>query len=145
MAVCYLDTSAILKRYVNEETSPAFEAFVLSRSFEFVLTPLALTEVAAALRRRLRMGDFSARYAVMAGRQFHNDLLTGSDWRLADFDPATFRSAANLISTLPVALSTLDALHLASALRLKVDALATADRQLATAARRSRLQVFSFS
>lgn len=143
MALCYLDTSAILKRYINEETSAAFDAFVLARTFEFVLTPLALTEVAAALRRRLRMGDISARYATQAGQQFQDDLTSG-DWRLADFDPGTFRGAANLVTTLPVALSTLDALHLASALKLQVDAFATADRQLATAAKRSRLRVFSF-
>ncbi len=143
MPVCYLDTSALLKRYVNEAQSAAFDAFVLARSFEFVLTPLSLTEVASALRRRLRMGDFSARYAALAGQQFQNDLTSG-DWRMADFDPATFRNAATLISTLPVPVSTLDALHLASALRLEADGFATADRQLASAARRSRLQVFSF-
>lgn len=143
MPACYLDTSAILKRYVNEETSAAFDTFVLARGFEFVLTPLALTEVAAALRRRLRMGDFSARYAALASRRFQDD-LSGSDWRLVDFDPAAFRDAANLISTLPVPLATLDALHLASALRLEVDAFATADKQLATAAKRARLRVISF-
>lgn len=144
MRVCYLDTSAVLKRYVNEDTSAAFDAFVLTRSFQFVLTPLALTEVAATLRRRLRMGDFSARYAAAAGQQFEDDLTSG-EWKMAAFDPAAFRDAATLIATLSTPLSTLDALHLAAALRLKVDAFATADRQLASAARRSRLQVISFS
>jgi predicted nucleic acid-binding protein len=143
MAVCYLDTSAVLKRYINEDTSAAFDQFVLARAFEFVLTPLALTEVISSLRRRVRMGDLSARYSAMASQQFQDDLSVG-EWRMADFEPTTFRSAAKLISTLAVPLSTLDALHLASALHLRVDAFATADRQLATAARRSRLRVFSF-
>ena len=143
MPICYLDTSAVLKRYVNEDKSAAFDAFVLTRAFDFVLTPLALTEVAAALRRRLRMGDIEDRYAALAGQQFQEDLAS-ENWRMTDFDAAVFRSAAALISTLPVALSALDALHLASALRLDATAFATADRQLARAAKRSRLQVFSF-
>lgn len=143
MPVCYLDTSAILKRYVNEDESAAFDAFVLGKSFDFVLTPLCLTEMAAALRRRLRMGDFSAAYATLAKERFDDDLTSGN-WRMAEFDPTMFRRAAALVSTLPVALSTLDALHLASALRLEAEAFATADRQLATAARRSHLKVISF-
>ena len=144
MPVCYLDTSAILKRYVNEENSAAFEAFMLQRRFDFVLTPLSLTEVASSLKRRLRMGDFSAAYAAEASRRFQDDLLGSADCRLVDFDAAAFRNASALIQSLPVALSTLDALHLASALLLKVDAFATSDKQLAIAARRSRLRVFSF-
>lgn len=144
MPLCYLDTSAVLKRYVNEDHSAAFDSFVLARTFDFVLTPLSVTEVASALRRRLRMGDFSARYAALAGQQFQHDLTSG-EWRMMDFEPSTFRAAATLISASSAALSTLDALHLASALQLRVDAFATADKQLAAAAKRSSLKVFSFS
>ena len=144
MATCYLDTSAVVKRYVSEDTSAAFEAFVLAGTFEFVLTPLVLTEMASTLRRRQRMGDFSASYATAASRLFHDDLLSGSEWRLVDFTPNLFRSAANLISSMASALTTLDALHLAAALQMKVEAFATADRQLAAAARKSKLQVHVF-
>jgi predicted nucleic acid-binding protein len=143
MPACYLDTSAVLKRYVNEARSADFESFVLAHAFDFVMSPLVVTEIAGALQRRVRVGDITSRYAEAARQRFHDDLI-GGGWQLLDFDPATFSRAATLVATLASPLSTLDALHLTSAAHAEVAALATADRQLAAAARKMRLRVFPF-
>ena len=143
MSVCYLDTSAVIKRYLSEPNSAEFDAFVLQADFDFIMSPLVITEITSALARRVRNKEIKANFAASTKQLFQDDLLTG-DWALMEFQPATFTDASSLISTLTAPLSTLDALHLACALNSQANALATADKQLATAARKAGLQVFTF-
>ncbi len=143
MSVCYLDTSAVLKRYLSEPLSTEFDEFVLTSDHEFVMSALVFTEITSALARRVRMRDVAVDFAAVAKQRFQDDLMFGN-WGLIDFHNSMFSSAASLISTLPAPLSTLDALHLACALDAAADALATADKQLAVAARHAGLQVFPF-
>jgi uncharacterized protein len=143
MPLCYLDTSAVIKRYIEEPNSAAFDTFFLSRSFDFVISPLVITEITSALAKRARQRDITSAFASSTKQIFQDEVLTGS-WDLMEFVSSTFSQAASLISTLNLPLATLDALHLACALTAHADALATADKQLATAATKSGLQVFTF-
>lgn len=142
-SICYVDTSALLKRYVEEPGSTSFESFCESSSHDLVISPLVATEFTGSLQRRLRGGDISVRYASQARRRFHDDVVAAG-WRIVEFESAVFSTASDLMISLGSPLATLDALHLACALFYKVDALATADRQLATAGRRAKLQVYTF-
>ena len=105
MSVCYLDTSAVIKRYLSEPNSAEFDAFVLQADFDFIMSPLVITELTSALARRVRNKEIKANFAASTKQLFQDDLLTG-DWALMEFQPATFTDASSLISTLTAPLST---------------------------------------
>ena len=143
MPVCYLDTSAVLKRYLSEPMSTEFDTFVLTSDHEFVISALVVTEITSALARRVRMRDVAADFAADARQRFQDDVMFGN-FGMIDFQASMFSHAASLISSLQAPLSTLDSLHLACALEATADGLATADKQLALAAQQAGLRVFPF-
>ena len=130
----YVDTSALVKRYVNEGASARFDAF-LADSAELVSSPLGLTEFESMLQRRLRQGDFDRAYLEKT-RDFLGRDIESALWQLLPFDPAVLPHATRLLRTLSAPLATLDSIHLASAQAAGCDSLATADRQFARAATR---------
>jgi predicted nucleic acid-binding protein len=143
VGTCYIDTSALIKRYVEEDGSDAFEAFCESPRLDGVVSPLGVTEFGSVLQRRLRTGELTQRHTSAMRQRLLADISTGG-WRIIAFEADVFSTADHLLSDLGAPLSTLDALHLACALRHGAPALATADRQLAAAARKAKLQVHLF-
>jgi uncharacterized protein len=111
--VIYLDTSALIKRFVNEKGSPLVQSIVEGRE-AIATAKIAYAEIFAGLARKLRENNLSkAQYAV-ACRQFE------SDWQAylrIELEDAILLSARDLIQRHP--LRGFDAVHLASALRLK--------------------------
>ena len=142
-AVCYVDTSALIKRYLRETGSEAFEVFCARTEIERVICPLGITEFTSALQRRLRLGNLNARQVALVRQGLIADVASGG-WRVIDFESDVFSKANQLLGELGAPLSTLDALHLACALQYGVVHFATADLQLATAARKAKLQVHTF-
>jgi uncharacterized protein len=140
----YIDTSALAKRYVAESGSTEFEAFVAGQNDECVICPLGAIELESVLQRLQRQGLIDGAYALQARRDFASDLASAV-WSMQRFDAASFARGTELLRTLSCALGTLDALHLACAIELGCDALATGDRQLARAARECKLSVHSFA
>ena len=140
----YVDTSALVKRYVNEPNSQAFDDFVAASDEEFVLVPLTLVELQSVLTRRLRQRDFDRNYLKRLRSLFDADLRSAL-WVVQPFPTEAFNDATRLIEQLDVAVATLDALHIASAAALGCSALATADRQQALAAQRCGLSIHDFS
>ena len=143
MAV-YVDTSALVKRYVLEPTSPAFDAFVAAADKDLFISPLTITEFEAVLHRRLRQRDFDKPFMQRAQTLFSQD-IAASLWQVQAFEPAAFQDAVRLIREVGVPLATLDALHLGSALHYGCTHIATSDTQLARAAQRSGLVIHDFS
>jgi uncharacterized protein len=139
----YIDTSALVKRYVHEPSSQAFDDFVAASDDEFVLSPLTLVELQSVLMRRLRQRDFDRVYLKRLRALFNNDMRAAL-WVVRPFPTEAFAEAARLIEELDVALATLDALHVASAQFLGCTRFATADGQLARAAQRCGLIVDGF-
>jgi predicted nucleic acid-binding protein len=102
----YLDSSALIKRYVDEPDSDAAEALLLSDP-EWVTAQITLVEVRLALHRRL--DEPATRFAVEALER---------DWRrllVVAVDEITCRLASELGVT--TGARSLDALHLAAAER----------------------------
>jgi uncharacterized protein len=140
--VIYLDTSALIKRFVNEKGSPLVQSIVEGRE-AIATAKIAYAEIFAGLARKLRGNDLSkAQYAV-ACRQFE------SDWqaylRIA-LEDAILLSARDLIQRHP--LRGFDAVHLASALRLKTAlggeiTFAAADGRLLKAAEAENLKLLN--
>lgn len=143
-SICYVDTSALVKRYVEEHGSSAFDEFCDSDECDLVISPLVATEFTSVLQRRVRDRHMTARHASEARRRFLDDVTSGG-WRMIEFGSAIFAKASDLMVTLGAPLATLDALHLACALVNEADALATSDQQLAVASRRAKLHVHSFA
>jgi uncharacterized protein len=126
--VVYLDASALVKLLVSEPGSDALRAF-LADVRSRVTSRIAAVEVSRAVARRPGL----ERVAV--------DALLGSV-SFRELDSGVARIAA---SVRPVALRSLDAIHLASALTLlpALDAFVTYDDRLGDAARAQGLRVES--
>lgn len=120
----YLDSSALLKRVIEEEHSASLVEELehhVSAHAVLVSSSLAWVEVARALRKRLDSGFVDVADQV-------DDALSGvSEHRIEDEVVGLSRRLN------PNSLRSLDAIHLASALVLDADLLLTYDDRLAEA------------
>lgn len=135
----YLDTSALLKRFVAETGSVVVQGLV-SRHRPVATARIAYAEVHAALARRRRAGHLSEREYASTCRQFEHDW--GAYVRV-DLDDDVLVLARDLVRRHP--LRGFDAIHLASAIALRIMlaedfAFAAADTRLLEAARAERFR-----
>jgi predicted nucleic acid-binding protein len=128
----YVDSSALLKRYVEEADSAAADA-LLRADTELLTARHTIVEVRRNLARLL-----SGRDLVAARSAFTHDLRSFS---IVELDEATCESAASIAET--TGARTLDALHLAAAQRVAAPGLGflTFDLRQAQAARSLGLTV----
>jgi len=137
--VIYLDTSALIKRFVNEKGSPLVRSIV-QRKGAIATAKIAYAEIFAGLTRKLREGNLSKTQYALACRQFE------SDWHAylrVELEDDILLLARDLIQRRP--LRGFDAVHLASALRLKVAlgeeiTFAASDERLLKAAEAEKLE-----
>lgn len=109
----YLDTSALVKRYVREEGTEVVQALFSSGEVVFVSSRATWAECLAALVRRHRAGDLGA--DVLAARlDDAEDDLAG--FALVDVDELLTSALRRIAET--HALRGYDSIHLASALRV---------------------------
>lgn len=127
MSRCYLDTSAAVKLLVQEAESDALAAELRSAEPELVACLLLETE----LRRLVAREPALTQRAV-------TDLLRGVD--LHELPPPLFTEAGLLPGD---RLRSLDALHLAAAIRLEVDVVLTYDQRMTDAATSLGLEVLA--
>jgi uncharacterized protein len=139
----YVDTSALLKRYITEADSDEFDAFFMART-PLSISRLTLVEMRCALARRRRNGEITATLEIQAMDEVRIDIQDGAlDVHPINDDQVV--QALHLIETVsPLPLRTLDALHLSVALRLSAGDFATADKNQAAAAQALGLSVFTF-
>lgn len=109
--VFYLDSSALVKRYIPEPGTDWVRHIVATSSV--AMAEFGIVEVAAALARRVRMGDL--------GYELYEDLLElflqdVEDYLVLSPDRETIRLAVDLTRRHP--LRAYDALQLATALQL---------------------------
>jgi predicted nucleic acid-binding protein len=128
----YVDSSALLKRYVEEPDSATADA-LLRADRELLTARHTIVEVRRNLARLL-----SGRDLVAARAAFVDDLRSFS---IVELDEATCESAATIAETIGV--RTLDALHLAAAQRVSAPGVGflTFDLRQAQAARSLGLTV----
>lgn len=134
----YLDTSALVKRFVAERGSDRVQEIVKSGE-PLATSKIGYAEAYAALTRRKREGSLSAREYAQACRNFEDDWKT---YIRLDLQDDVLLLARDLIKRRP--LRGVDAIHLASALTLSralgepIELLAS-DAGLLDAARAERL------
>ena len=128
----YLDTSALLPYYREEETSQAIQAFLSSLRFAISISDLTEVEFASAVSRWVRIKEITEAQAALVENAFDEDSRSGLFRRLS-ITTAHYRQAKKWISSRKTALRTLDALHLACCFRAGVE-IVTCDEVLATSA-----------
>ena len=136
----YLDTSAIIKRYVNEAGSTDVREWIRSAD-DKATTLITRAEMSAGINRLLRMKYLSQKDYSKALEEFRADWMDYH--RLPVTEPLVARADALACEH---ALRGYDAIHLAAALTWKelLDqpvTLVTYDRELAEAARASGMAV----
>ena len=134
----YLDTSALVKRFVAETGSGTVQGLIL-RQRPVACATIAYAETYAGLKRRHREGALSAGQYRLACRRFERDWLEILKVELR----AEVLTAARALSQRHT-LRGFDAIHLASALTLQAAAhepvtFVAADERLVQAAGRERL------
>jgi predicted nucleic acid-binding protein len=129
----YLDTSVLVALYVPEELSARAERLVRAAR-EPMLSELGILEFFSAISRKVRAGELGA----ADGRRITAKLLAHVEegvYSRIPFEPSHYRLAREWIGQFTLPLRSLDALHLALSSTAKTR-IATADRMLATSARR---------
>ena len=108
MTWAYFDTSALIKRYVDEEGRR--EVLQLLRRHQCVASAVLSVELRSALRRRVTDGSLDARRVPEILKRFAADR---EFWALVEVTSEVLQAAEKLVAAHP--LRTLDAIHVASA------------------------------
>jgi uncharacterized protein len=103
----YLDSSALLKRYLEEEFSQQCEETIVKYQDKYI-SQIGVTETLINLRKRLSASEFA-----MATKLFEADIAI---FNIIEFDETTSDLAVEISEG--TNLATLDAIHLASAASL---------------------------
>jgi predicted nucleic acid-binding protein len=135
----YLDTSALIKRFVAERGSSLVQAIVAGKG-PVATAKIAYAEMHAGFARIRREGRLSVRHYAQACRQFERDW---SAYVRIDLRDEILGLTRDLVQRYP--LRGFDAIHLASALSLKSAlgeevTFAAADERLLRAAAAERLR-----
>ncbi len=138
----YLDTSALVKRYIVEAGTPVVQTLA-TRHGPVATAKIAYAEVHAGFARKRREGRLSEREYTSACGLFE------SDWQAyvrLDLQDEVLVLARDLLRKHP--LKGFDAIHLASAIRLRTALaedmmFAAADARLLNAARAERLRALN--
>lgn len=95
MAVYFVDSSALVKRYISETGSAwvlgLFDPALENEIFVAVITGV---EIVAAITRRARNGSISAADATLVCNQFRNDLQT--DYQVVEITEGIINSGMAL-------------------------------------------------
>ena len=137
----FLDTSALAKLFHFKMGSDVVHAICHTESNQLFVSSLALLELTSVGAIKVRTGALSEAAAELIQDKISFSLTTGQ-FLAQRLDDGVLESAAGLLSRYArkQSLRTLDAIHLASAIRRTelsglLDYFVTADRTLATVAR----------
>jgi len=112
MEVAFLDTSALVKRYHNEEYSN--DVNKIFEKYAIVISELGLVELVSAINGNALGGVLNKDEVFVTLNFFRKDL---ANFTIPRFDTSVINSAINLV--IEHNLKTLDALQLAFALKIK--------------------------
>lgn len=112
----FLDTSALVKRYISETGSIWVKAITdPARENDLAIAQITWVEVISALSRRQREGSLSSDDFDSVFQDFRNDFDT--QYRVIEVDQMLIQSAGQLVIQYP--LRAYDAVQLAAALRVQ--------------------------
>lgn len=98
MAIYFVDSSALVKRYISETGSRwILGLFAPALDNEIFIAAITGVEIVAALTRTMRSGSISAADATLVCNQFRNDLQT--DYQSVEITEAVINSGMILAET----------------------------------------------
>lgn len=131
----FFDSSALAKRYINEEGSQAVNDLCMDAS-ELAIGVICVPEIISALNRRLREGSISRSVYIEAKQSLSDDVL---DAIVINLTPAVVAVCVSILESNPI--RAMDALHVACALECKAQLFVSADKRQVSAAKRIGLRV----
>ena len=127
MSLYFLDSSALVKRYVTETGSGWIRALTDPAARNpLIIARITWVEVLSALARRQREGSITSSDVTRVIRTFSYDL--DMQYQVAELNAALVRAAGELVIQHPM--RAYDAVQLASALRVQSDLVETGVLQL---------------
>ena len=141
MALYYVDTSALVKRYHLEQGSDRIDRLFADANAGLVMAGFALTELTSALDRKCQEGLLTGEGLTQVLAVVARDVL--AEFWLVELDRAHVRLSQSLI--LSHHLRTLDALHLAVIVSIKDlhPVLVSADARLLQAAGKEGIELLN--
>jgi predicted nucleic acid-binding protein len=98
MALYFLDSSALVKRYISETGSAwVLGLFAPALNNEIFIAAIAKVEIVAAITRRSHSGSISVTDATTIGHQFRKDLL--KDYQVIEITESIINSGMALAET----------------------------------------------
>jgi uncharacterized protein len=140
----YVDTSALIKRYITEANSDEFDAFFMART-PLAISRLTLVEMRCALARRRRNNEITALLETQAMDEVRTDIQDGALIVHPINDDQVVHALHLIDQIAPLPLRTLDALHLSAAIRIDAHKFATAEKNQAAAAQALGMTIFTFN
>ena len=128
------DTSAFVKRYIEEPGSRMVEALCLTAT-ELALSVICIPEILSALNRRVRERDFSPAQYEKAKEGFFDDI---GDIEIVSLTPEVVSICTTILEASPV--RAMDALHVACAVQWGAELFVSADKRQISAAKKAGLQ-----
>ncbi len=131
----FFDSSALAKRYINEDGSQAVNDLCMDAS-ELAVSVICVPEIISALNRRLREGSISRSVYIEAKRSLADDVF---DAIVINLTPAVVVACVSILESNPI--RAMDALHVACALECKAQLFVSADKRQISTAREVGLNV----
>ena len=130
----FFDSSAFVKRYVEETGSQDVEALYMAAT-ELAVSVVCIPEVVSALNRRVREHDLSRRQYETAKDNMFED---ARDADIVNLTPEAIATCTTILEKSPV--RAMDALHIACALQWGAELFVSADQRQVSAARKAGLR-----
>ena len=116
MTAYFLDSSALVKRYVPEAGSAWIQALAAADTSNLlIITRITWVEVLSAIARRQREGSLTLTDGTLIIQRFRSDL--NNQYQVIELDSTLAETAGQLVSQYP--LRAYDAVQLASVLRIQ--------------------------
>lgn len=134
----FLDTSALVKRYVEEPGSEKLETLFLTLIADFFISTLLFPEFSSAMNRKLRNKEIPKADVATAVKEFEKD------WNGLFIKIPLTQQLANLAAALTIIhrIKGADAVHLASAKEIEAELFIASDDQLIKAAQKEGFRTF---
>lgn len=142
--LAYVDTSAFIKRFVEELGTAEIERFIADQNHLVMLSSLSMVEIKSVLKRKVANREL-LQESVTSIKELINLEIATQSIRFQHIDAAIFERTGHLIEGLTAQLGTLDAMHLACAKTANCELMVSADKQLLRAATELGLQTLDLS
>jgi uncharacterized protein len=144
LPLAYVDTSAFIKRFVEELGTNAIEQFIAEGNFTLAISSLSMVEIRTVLKRKILQNEISTDTAKSIKELIHLEIASQSLF-FQTIDAGTFERTGHLIEGLTSQLGALDAIHLACAKTAKCELMVSADKQLLRASIEAGLAIFDLN